>query len=158
MEKTVTRSVSEEDAQISRGAATSNSLGREPQEVVVETGFRAPEGRHPPPPDYVSPLRGFPLDNRLFLGLTPQAIYCRPSGTKNCATSSLTLRARICPKNASAARHRPPKRARRGAAALDYVLVMAVVLPLAGFLMWAGPRMMTLVYETTAVLISWPFL
>ena len=59
---------------------------------------------------------------------------------------------------ASAARHRPPKRARRGAAALDYVLVMAVVLPLAGFLMWAGPRMMNLVYETTAVLISWPFL
>ena len=96
--------------------------------------------------------------------VSPRVIVC-PGKTHSLArracisgTSSLTLRAMFCPKNVSAARHRPPKRARRGAAALDYVLVMAVVLPLAGFLMWAGPRMMNLVYETTAVLISWPFL
>ena len=80
------------------------------------------------------------------------------------AIPSLTLRARIARrariyrKRTSAARLRPPKQARRGVATLDYMLVIAVVLPLAAFLMWAGPRMMNLVYEMTAVLVSWPFL
>jgi len=35
----------------------------------------------------MSPLRGFPFHFRSFLGLTPQAIRCRPSGTKKWATS-----------------------------------------------------------------------
>lgn len=48
-------------------------------------------------------------------------------------------------------------RVRRGAAALDYVLVMGVILPLAAFLFWACPIIMNLVYEMTCVLISWPF-
>ena len=47
---------------------------------------------------------------------------------------------------------------RQGVATLDYVLLICVVLPLAGFVMWAGPRIMNLVYEMTCVLISWPFL
>ena len=47
---------------------------------------------------------------------------------------------------------------RKGVATLDYVLLICVVLPLAGFVMWAGPRIMNLVYEMTCVLISWPFL
>ncbi len=47
---------------------------------------------------------------------------------------------------------------RRGAAALDYVLVMGVVLPLAALLFLVAPRMMNLVYEMTCVLISWPFM
>jgi hypothetical protein len=55
-------------------------------------------------------------------------------------------------------RPRPPRRDRRGVASLDYMLVIAVVLPIAGFIMWRGSRMMNLVYEMTAVLISWPFL
>lgn len=54
-------------------------------------------------------------------------------------------------------RRRDPRR-RRGIATLDYVLLIGVVLPLAGFVMWAGPRIMNLVYEMTCVLISWPFL
>jgi hypothetical protein len=49
-------------------------------------------------------------------------------------------------------------RCRRGVATLDYVLLICIVLPLAGFVMWAGPRIMNLVYEMTCVLISWPFL
>jgi len=49
-----------------------------------------------------------------------------------------------------------PKRA--GAATLDYVLILGVILPLAAFMMWVGPRVMNLVYEMTCVLISWPFL
>ncbi|MEQ8791009.1 MAG: hypothetical protein RIC55_32405 [Pirellulaceae bacterium] len=47
---------------------------------------------------------------------------------------------------------------RRGAAALDYILVLGVILPLAVFTMWAAPRMMNLVYQMTSVLVSWPFM
>jgi hypothetical protein len=50
------------------------------------------------------------------------------------------------------------RRLRRGAAALDYVLVLGVVLPAAAFMMWAGPRIMQLTYEMVSTLISWPFL
>jgi len=49
-------------------------------------------------------------------------------------------------------------KSRRGVATLDYVLVLGVVLPLAGFVLWAGPRIMNLVYEMLSVLVSWPFL
>lgn len=49
-------------------------------------------------------------------------------------------------------------RGRRGAATLDYVLLLAIVLPMAAFVLWAGPRIMNLVYEMTCVLISWPFM
>ena len=83
-------------SQISRRAATVNSLGREPQEIVVETAFQAPEGRHRVTPHFVSPLQGFPFHIRLFLGLAPQAIRCRPSGTKKCEASKCACWRRIC--------------------------------------------------------------
>ena len=57
-----------------------------------------------------------------------------------------------------ALRQQRVNRRRRGAATLDYVLVLAVILPLVGFLYWAAPRIMNLVYEMTTVLVSWPFL
>lgn len=47
---------------------------------------------------------------------------------------------------------------RRGLAALDYVLVLAVILPAVAFAMWAGPRIIRLVNEMTCVLVSWPFM
>ncbi len=47
---------------------------------------------------------------------------------------------------------------RRGAAALDYVLVLGVILPMVAFVMWAGPRIMQLVYEMICVMVSWPFM
>jgi len=47
---------------------------------------------------------------------------------------------------------------RAGAASSEMVLLMAVVLPLMGFVFWAAPRVMNLVYEMTCVLVSWPFL
>lgn len=50
------------------------------------------------------------------------------------------------------------RRRHRGAATLDYVLVLAVVLPLIGFVLRVAPRIMNLVYEMTSVLISWPFM
>ncbi len=50
------------------------------------------------------------------------------------------------------------RRRRAGAATLDYVLVLAVVLPLIALVLRIAPRMMNLVYEMTSVLISWPFM
>ena len=49
-------------------------------------------------------------------------------------------------------------RGRSGVAALDYVLVLAVILPLVAFVMWIGPRVMQLAYEMVCVLVSWPFM
>ena len=47
---------------------------------------------------------------------------------------------------------------RAGAATIDYVLILAVVLPMVAFLMWAGPRMIRLAYDLTCLLIAWPFM
>lgn len=54
----------------------------------------------------------------------------------------------------------PPSvlRRRAGAAALDYVLVLGILFPMAAFIFWAAPHIMNLVYEMTSVLVSWPFL
>lgn len=56
-----------------------------------------------------------------------------------------------------ALKRRALKRRRHGAASLDYVLVMGVVLPLVVFVYWVAPRMMNLVYELTSVVMGWPF-
>jgi len=48
-------------------------------------------------------------------------------------------------------------RRRAGAASLDYVLVLGVILPMVAFIFWAGPRIMRLAYEMVCVLVSWPF-
>ncbi|MCA9055149.1 MAG: hypothetical protein KDA75_15010 [Planctomycetaceae bacterium] len=47
---------------------------------------------------------------------------------------------------------------RRGAATLDYVLALGVVLPLLTVILPLGRRMMQLVYEMTTTLIAWPFM
>ena len=53
---------------------------------------------------------------------------------------------------------RKPRRAkRRGAASVDYVLVLGVILPLAGFLYAVAPKIMNLVYDMIGVLTAWPF-
>jgi hypothetical protein len=46
---------------------------------------------------------------------------------------------------------------RRGVAALDYVLVLGVILPLAVFLYRVVPRIIHLVYDMVTVLTVWPF-
>lgn len=53
-------------------------------------------------------------------------------------------------------RRKPPER--RGAASLDYVLVICVVLPMVAFIMVAGPRIMRLAYEMVSAMIAWPFM
>jgi hypothetical protein len=50
------------------------------------------------------------------------------------------------------------KTARAGATSLDYVLVLGVALPLVGFILLVGPRIIRLAYEMTCVMVSWPFL
>jgi len=54
-----------------------------------------------------------------------------------------------------AGRHAP---ARKGAASLDYVLLLGVVLPMIAFILGAAPRIIRLAYEMVSVLISWPFM
>ena len=50
------------------------------------------------------------------------------------------------------------RRRRSGLASLDYVLILGVILPMVALVMWAGPRIIQLVYEMICVLVSWPFL
>ena len=50
------------------------------------------------------------------------------------------------------------RRSRRGAATLDYILVLGIILPLAAFVMTAGRRIAVLVYDMLCVFVSWPFL
>jgi hypothetical protein len=47
---------------------------------------------------------------------------------------------------------------RRGAATLDYVLVLGVILPMATFLMMVVPRMIKLVYELVVVNVGSPLM
>lgn len=47
---------------------------------------------------------------------------------------------------------------RMGAASLDYVLLLGVILPLAGFILTIAPRIIRLAYEMASVMISWPFM
>jgi hypothetical protein len=49
-------------------------------------------------------------------------------------------------------------RRRAGAASIDYVLVLGVILPLMAFIMWIGPQAIRLVYEMICVIVSWPFM
>ena len=55
-------------------------------------------------------------------------------------------------------RHRRRRIKRTGAATLDYVLVLGVILPLAAFVLHVGPRIVRAAYEMVSVLISWPFM
>ncbi len=47
---------------------------------------------------------------------------------------------------------------RRGIGSVDYVLILGVMLPAAAFALWAGPRIIRLVYEMACVLVGWPFM
>jgi hypothetical protein len=49
-------------------------------------------------------------------------------------------------------------RSRRGFSTIDYVLILAVILPLVAFLFTIAPRMIQLVYEMTIVVIGTPLM
>lgn len=47
---------------------------------------------------------------------------------------------------------------RRGAASVDYILGLGVVLPLLVVVIPAGRRIMQLVFEFTCTVVAWPFM
>ena len=47
---------------------------------------------------------------------------------------------------------------RRGSAAIDYFLVVGVLLPLATLVLWFGPRAIHSVYDMSTVIVAWPFM
>jgi len=51
-----------------------------------------------------------------------------------------------------------PAGRRRGAATLDYALILGVVMPMMAFTMWLAPEMIRKVYEMSCTLVSWPFM
>ncbi|HUG89836.1 MAG TPA: hypothetical protein VML55_03320 [Planctomycetaceae bacterium] len=53
---------------------------------------------------------------------------------------------------------RPPAAHRTGAAALDYVLVLGIMFPLAALVVPTGLRIIRAACDMVSVLISWPFL
>jgi hypothetical protein len=48
--------------------------------------------------------------------------------------------------------------ARRGQASLDWILILAAMLPIVTFIITKGKRMMALVWEMLCVQVSWPFM
>lgn len=51
-----------------------------------------------------------------------------------------------------------PRRKRRGAATLDYILILGVILPIMAFLWLVGPRIMDAAYDLVCVMVTWPFM
>ena len=49
-------------------------------------------------------------------------------------------------------------RSRRGATTLDYVLLLALTLPLLAFVMWAVPLIVGLLYDFTETIINSPIM
>jgi hypothetical protein len=47
---------------------------------------------------------------------------------------------------------------RRGLASLDYVLILAVILPTVAFICRIGPQIIQLAYAMICGLVSWPFM
>ena len=47
---------------------------------------------------------------------------------------------------------------RGGVSSLDYVLILATMLPIVAFLITKGKKMMALVWEMLCVQVSWPFM
>ena len=53
----------------------------------------------------------------------------------------------------------PQRRHRRaGVSALDYILVLGIILPLVAFIVPAGKRIIELTYEMICTLVAWPFM
>ena len=51
-----------------------------------------------------------------------------------------------------------PVALRCGAATLDFVLVLGMLLPIAGLCVYLGGTIIKLAYEMICVLVSWPFM
>ena len=47
---------------------------------------------------------------------------------------------------------------RVGASTVDYVLILAVMMPMVAWSIWASRQILGLAYEFLCVLVSWPFM
>ena len=54
--------------------------------------------------------------------------------------------------------NRRSRRRRCGAATLDYVLILAFVLPMLVFITRVAPRILRSTYDVVCMLVSWPFM
>lgn len=72
----------------------------------------------------------------------------------------ITLNAAVKRLNSTHTKAQPtaPADPRRGAATLDYVLVLGIILPLAAIVLPTGKRIIQLVYEMICVWLAWPFM
>lgn len=72
----------------------------------------------------------------------------------------ITLNAAVKRLNSTHTQGQPtaPADPRRGAATLDYVLVLGIILPLAAIVLPTGKRIIQLVYEMICVWLAWPFM
>lgn len=71
---------------------------------------------------------------------------------------NLTSRERACPLFQRAANNRSKLRQRSGMATLEVVMTIAVMLPVAGALLFTGIKICAALYQTIGTLVSWPFL
>jgi hypothetical protein len=55
-------------------------------------------------------------------------------------------------------KERGRRRQRRGSATIDYFLLIAIVLPLAAFILRIAPRAIQSVYDLLTVVVAWPFM
>jgi len=73
-----------------------------------------------------------------------------PKGRKRLKRERFVGRSRIVRRGVAACR--------RGAASLDYVLILAVILPLVAMSIALSKQVMALAYEVLCVVVSWPFM
>lgn len=71
-------------------------------------------------------------------------------GTGLCRLESAGMQKRALPPRLSSRR--------RGSSPLDYVLILAAMLPIVLFIVVKGKRTMQLVWEMSCVLVSWPLM
>jgi hypothetical protein len=55
-------------------------------------------------------------------------------------------------------RHNRPRTHRRGAALLDYVLVLGAALPMVAMSYYYSTKIIRAVYQMTCALVCWPFM
>lgn len=82
------------------------------------------------------------------------AVPARRAGKRGCRRPRGAAVARP---RALTAERRPPVR-RPGAASVDYVLILAVILPLVLISIAMSRQIMGLAYEFLCVLVAWPFM
>src|SRR5262245_14788384 len=120
--------------------------------MVKLTQRRRPTGSQDPPWEPANPrlpprYLAVPGDNRPGSEAEPRGGYV-PGQTLGRRHGTLT----------PALSRRERGRRRRGSATIDYFLIIAIVLPLAAFILRIAPRAIQSVYDLLTVVVAWPFM